>query len=137
VTGDVPAGTYWFGRACYPAGATFPSYKEWYQCDRATGPAACILASGPGAVDPSVPTSFTAWSQTTCAAADAAIPLLDRDEVLPPTGAPHDGPDDDRDENGADHVGLSPEACPTTTTGVMNPDPTPPGMMGPGMGGMM
>jgi hypothetical protein len=137
VTGDVPTGKYWFGRACYPAGSTAPSYKEWYLCDRAAGPAACILNSGPGAVDPSVPTTFTSWSQTTCADRDAAIPLADRDDVLPPTGAPTDDVNDDRDEAGADHVGLLPEPCPSTQAGIMTPDPTPPTMNGPGLGGMM
>jgi hypothetical protein len=134
--GDVAAGQYWFGRACYPAGATTPSYKEWYLCTRPSGPAACILSSGPGAVDPSVPTTFTSWSQTTCAAADTAIATGDRDEVLPPAGAPGTTADDASDEDG-DHTGLLPEPCPSTDAGVMTPDQTPPNMSGPGLGGMM
>jgi hypothetical protein len=136
ITGDVEAGKYWFARACYPAGQTAPSYKEWFLCDRAAGPAACILqAAGQGWKEAGVgDAALTSWSQTTCAAAEAAMPALDREEVLPPAGAPHDGADDERAEDGAGHVGLMPEPCPTTATSVMNPDQTPPGMSGPGMG---
>jgi hypothetical protein len=131
VTGDVPAGKYWFGRACYPAGSTLPSYKEWYLCDRPNGPAACMLANGPGAVDPSVPTSFTSWSQTTCGV-DATA------DVLAPAGAPGMDADDAADEDGAGGAGAgTPEPCPNTDLGVMTPDQTPPNMMGPGLGGMM
>ena len=140
--GDVTAGKYWFARACYPAGATLPSYKEWFECDKLVAglpnsPAACVLAapvvagSHQGTVDPNVPTAFAHWSDTTCSwnpalHAGAAEP----DELLPPSLEPRDV-NDDRDEDG-DHTGLLPEPCPTTVN-VATPDPTPPGMVSGGL----
>jgi hypothetical protein len=141
--GDVAAGKYWFARACYAPGAATPSYKEWFECDKTAdgSPVACVLnaplvaGSHQGAVDPSVPTALAHWSETTCYWNPAQhAGALEPDELAAPTLAPRDE-NDDRDEDGAAHVGLLPEACPTTATSVMNPDPTPPGMMG--SGGMM
>jgi hypothetical protein len=138
VTGDVDPARYWFARACYAAGATTPSYKEWFSCDKLVAglpnpPRACVLANaGHGTVDPLVPSSFTTWQQTTC----YVDPSVEPDELRPPTIEPRDA-DDDRDEDGADHAGLMPEPVPTTASGIMTPDQTPPGMSGPGMGGMM
>ncbi len=137
VTGDVDPAKYWFARACYDPGHTTASYKEWYLCDRGQGPLACIVASGPGTPDAAVGGAVADWAHTTCAPADASVPAEDRDELLPPAAVPHDGADDASDEDGAEHVGLVPEACPSTASSVMNPDQTPPGMAGPGMGGMM
>lgn len=136
VTGDVDPAKYWFARACYPAGQPSASYKEWFLCDRLVSgqpnaPRACVLANGgQGAVDPAVPTAFTSWQQTSCHVDPASEP----DELRPPGLEPRDG-DDDREEDGASHVGLVPEACPSTATSVMNPDQTPPGMGGPGLSG--
>lgn len=133
--GDVDPAKYWFARACYPAGSTTPSYKEWFSCDRspANPPRACVLANaGQGTIDPLVPTSFTSWQATTCYADPSTEPA----ELRPPTIEPGDV-NDDRDEDGADHVGLLPEPCPTTAAGVQNPAQTPPGMSGPSIGGMM
>jgi hypothetical protein len=138
--GDVTAGKYWFARACYPAGATVPSYKEWFECDKIAdgAPAACVLnaplvaGSHQGTVDPNVATSFAHWSETSCywnpaLHAGASEP----DELVPPALEPRDA-FDDRDEDGSGHTGLMPEACPSTVN-VASPDPTPPGMMGGGM----
>lgn len=140
--GDVPAGKYWFARACYPAGATVPSYKEWFECDRVADatPRQCVLnapldsGSHQGTPDPTY-TTYAHWSQTSC----YWNPLsgTEPDELAPPGAAPGNDANDDVDEDGASHVGLMPEPVPTTATGIMNPDPTPPGMVGPGMGGMM
>jgi hypothetical protein len=132
ITGDVPANQYWFGRACYPPGSTKPSYKEWFLCDKTVdGPPATCVQNAPlvagsrqGAVDPSVLTSFQHWSQTTCYAADGLVPMMDRDQIDPPSAAaPGDGADDDSDEDG-NHTGLLPEGCPTNVTD-SNPDTTP------------
>jgi hypothetical protein len=133
MTGDVPAGKYWFGRACYPAGATAPSYKEWFLCDKTIDgpPAQCVLNALPlvagshqGAKDPSVgDPNILHWSQTTCYVADAAVPMMDHDQVDPPGSAPMDGADDDRDED-ANHTGLMPEGCPTNVSD-SSPDTTP------------
>lgn len=142
LTGDVDPARYWFARACYPAGQATPSYKEWFYCDKQVSgqpnpPVACVLQNaGQGTVDPEVTTSFASWQQTSCAW-NPAVSGPEPVELRPPSLEPRDGADDDRDEDGAEHVGLLPEACPSTATSVMNPDPTPPGMRGPGMGGMM
>ncbi len=140
IVGDVaPAGTldrYWFARACYAPGQTAPSYKEWFSCDRATTPFQCVtFASGQGAVDPGVPTSFSSWQETTCYWNAGLRGEAEPQELRPPGLAPGDA-NDDREEDGAAHVGLMPESCPTTVDAT-NPDPTPPGMQGGGMGGMM
>jgi hypothetical protein len=132
--GDVPAGKYWFARACYPPGQTMPSYKEWFECDKTVDgpPAICVLnaplvaGSHQGIVDPNVPTTFSHWSETTChwnpsLHAGGAEP----DELLPPSLEPRDE-NDDRDEDGASHVGLLPDACPSTANS--SPDAAPPGM---------
>lgn len=143
VTGDVDPAKYWFARACYPAGQSTPSYKEWFYCDKQVGglpssPRACVVANaGQGTVDPGVPTVLSSWQQTTC----YVDPATEPEELRPPRNGPGEA-DDDRDEDGASHVGLLPESCPSTATSVMNPDQTPPGrsgpgMSGPGMGGMM
>ena len=132
--GDVTAGKYWFARACYPAGQSTPSYKEWFECTAGDAPAACVIAaslvagSHQGTVDPNVPTAFSHWSETTCWW-DAARLGAEPDDLSPPSLEPRDQ-NDDRDEDGADHAGLLPEACPSTASAVQNPDPTPPGMMG-------
>ena len=133
----IAPGKYWFARACYPSGAVMPSYKEWFECDAGTSPAACILAapivagSHQGTIDPEVTTSFTHWSDTTCwwnAAAHGGA--VEPDEVAPPQAVP--GDQNDVTPEDGDHTGLLPEPCPTTVN-VAAPDTTPPGMTGTGM----
>lgn len=142
--GDVPPGKFFFGRACYASGQAQPEFKEWYLCDRTelvngtetpVGPRRCmVLDAGAPTRTVVIGAQSATWADTSCAAGDGAVPLADRDQVLPPRMGPG-GPDDDRDEDGAAQVGLMPEPCPSTATSIPA-DPTPPGMTG-GMGGMM
>ncbi len=135
-TGDVPAGKYWFARACYAPGQTAPEYKEWFLCDRlASGlpnpPVACVVANaGAGAKEPGVGSdAITTWQETSCFWDPAQHGGSPEPEGLRPPGmAPLDHADDDRDEDGEANVGLMPEPCPTTVS-TMSPDTRPPGMM--------
>lgn len=148
-SGDVPAGKYWFGRACYPPGQTLPSFKEWFLCDRfrtelvngtptqvPNTPVACVIANlGAGAIDAGVPTAFASWQETSCHWNPAQHGGQPEPEHLRPPGREPRDENDDRDEDGAAGVGLMPEPCPTTVD-ASNPDRTPPGMGGGMAGGM-
>jgi hypothetical protein len=95
VHGDVPAApgggaAYWFGRACYAAGGTTPTYKEWFLCPRGAGPAACVIAAG----GVGTPVAGTGTWQTACALA------TEPPEFALPPGAPATGPDDASEEPG-------------------------------------
>jgi hypothetical protein len=132
-TGDVPAGKYWFARACYAAGATTPAFKEWYLCDRATEPTprACLGSPTRTVV---IGSPSATWADTACHW-NEAVRGAEPDELRPPGLDPRDA-NDDRDEDGAAHTGLSPEGCPSTA----NPttiDPAPPERRGMGGGGFM
>ena len=130
LVGDVPAGKYWFGRACYAPGRTTPEYKEWFLCDRtalvngvptAVSPRACVVQNG--GVGAPVIGSGT-WADSSC---HWTLGGAEPEGLLPPGLGPTDHPDDDRPEDGDANVGLMPEECPTTVSSTM-PDTRPPGM---------
>jgi len=109
--GDVPTGPaggqqYWFGRACYAPGASTPTYKEWFLCARAAGPAACVAAAG----GVGTPVTGTGTWQSNCAVA------TEPGEFALPAGAPAANADDASTEAG--HPVLSVPPLPTTTTDV-------------------
>lgn len=75
--GDVPADHYFFGRACYAAGApTTPVFKQWFLCPKAQSPVACAADAG----NASAIEIGTSWSA-------CALPG-DPAEFAPPTSAP-------------------------------------------------
>jgi hypothetical protein len=79
--GDVPADSYFLGRACWAAGdPTTPVYKEWFLCPKSQGPAVCIAdPANPGSVE-----IGTSWTQ--CAVTG------DPGEYDPPAAAPGSDP---------------------------------------------
>jgi hypothetical protein len=100
--GDVPADAYYFGRACYAAGApTTPIFKEWFLCPKRQGPAACAADAG----NPSTVEIGTAWAQ--CAVAGEPA------EFAPPTSAPGTDPAQVPSAlPGEDGAGVTPDAPP-------------------------
>ena len=118
--GDVPADSYWFGRACYAAGGTTPAFKEWFLCPAGEGPVACLVAQGGSWLD-AVGTQVAGdagdtWANT--CALDAEPP-----ELAPPVGPPSDDPSDGAPEAGEEATGLVPHPAPGDC---MNPDLAPP-----------
>jgi hypothetical protein len=110
--GDVAAGTYWFGRACYapgPTGALALAYKEWASCASGVGPAACVAAAVAAGTtvqvfpDPAV--EPTTW-QAECALAVPVAPELEL-----PVDVPADL-DDPTPEPAADGAGAGTPPAP-------------------------
>ncbi len=80
--GDVPAGSYYFGRACYAPGApTAPVFKQWFLCPLDQGPVACAADEA----NPSTILAGTGWEADCAVSGDPA-------EFAPPTGAPGSDP---------------------------------------------
>jgi hypothetical protein len=118
--GDVPAGQYWFSRACYGPGQPLPAYKEWFLCPLAQGPVACLVAQG-GTWADAVGQQVAGDPGDTWASTCALDP--EPPELLPPPGPPGDGPHDAGPEEGHGRTGLSPDPCPADPTA---PEPFPP-----------
>jgi hypothetical protein len=77
--GDVPAGSYFLGRACYaPHSPTAPIFKEWFLCPLGQGPAACVADAG----NEEHLVAGTSW------ATDCATPSSDPAAFDLPPGAP-------------------------------------------------
>jgi hypothetical protein len=96
--GDVPPAPgggpqYWFGRACYDAGATTPAFKEWFLCPRGLGARACVDAAG-GVGDVVVGTGT--WAENCSLASEPAefalpgVPATTPDDVSAEAGHPSD-----------------------------------------------
>lgn len=100
--GDVPADSYFLGRACWAAGdPTTPVFKEWFLCPKTQGPATCIA----DAANPSTVELGTSWSQ--CAVAG------DPAEYDPPASAPGSDPTQIPSAlPGEAHAGETPDAPP-------------------------
>jgi len=118
--GDVPAGQYWFSRACYGPGETLPAFKEWFLCPVGVGPVACLVAQGGTWVD-AVGQQVKGDAGDTWANTCALAP--EPPEMMPPPGGPGDGPADGTPEEGQDRTGLSPAPCPSDPA---TPELTPP-----------
>lgn len=107
--GDVPAGQYWFSRACYAPAGTLPVFKEWFLCDRAQGPRACVVAQGGtwrDAIGIQVAGNPGDTWASTCARA------VEPPEMDPPTAPPADDASDVSPEEGQSATGLDPEPVP-------------------------
>jgi hypothetical protein len=76
--GDVPAGSYYFGRACYaPHAPAAPAFKQWFLCPLEQGPAACAADDA----NPRTVLTGTSWASDCPVAGDPA-------EYAAPTSAP-------------------------------------------------
>ncbi len=110
--GDVPAGTYFFGRSCYaPHSPSAPVFKQWFLCPDTQGPVACALDTA----NPSVVEAGTSWTADCTLAvepaefgAPASVPGVD------PAAQPGVLP-------GEDGAGLTPEDPPATDEGAPVP----------------
>ena len=110
--GDVPQGYYFFGRACYAAGAlTAPAFAEWFLCPTSEGPVACAADTN----NQSTILAGTSWDQDCAFSVEPA-------EFAPPDSVPGTNPTAQPSAlPGEDATGLTPQDPPATTDAVPAP----------------
>jgi hypothetical protein len=118
--GDVPAGQYWFGRACYAPGQPAAAFKEWFLCPVGVRPVACLVTQGGSWADAVgamvIGDPGDTWRNTCSLATEPR-------ELAPPADIPAADAGDVTPEDAQDATGLEPPPPPDD---LVAPDLTPP-----------